>query len=279
MNATTMMKVTILAVSVGLLGHQAGTLAGSYEDLILSHNPTHYWRLGEAADTNAVNLANPGTNDGTYTGGFTLGEPGALFGDTDTALRLDGIDGYVAAGNLGNRPAQGTIEFWMNPAEIKSYPNAFSTSGAAGSNRGFRFEENGSGWFSVYAGDDTGDYQSHAFTNPPTIELLTAGQWYHVVLTWDDTDNNITGYLNGVEAFNHTHSETFVTTFPAVELGRGQRTSRAWDGLIDEVAMYSVALTEAQVEAHYLAHIPEPSTLVLAGIGLLALATRRRRRR
>jgi len=52
-------------------------------------------------------------------------------------------------------------------------------------------------------------------------------------------------------------------------------------GLIDEVALYDHALSAADVEAHFAAAfvpIPEPSTLMMALVGLISLAGFARRR-
>ena len=250
MNGTTMMKVTVLAVAVGLLG-ATGAVAGLYETTVLADGATHYWRLGELIGTNAENLANPGTDDGLYTGGFTLGEPGALNGSADTAVRFNGSTGLVDVGNLGARPPQGTIEFWINPDVVENYRNPFSTSGGggSGSNEGFRFEENTAEDFRVYVGPDGGaSYVAYTFTS--SAKRLNAAQWYHVALTWDDTANRLKGYLNGNNAFD-VAQPPLATSFPDVEIGRGFNPTRSWDGLVDEVAIYSTALGGSDVQLHY----------------------------
>jgi hypothetical protein len=54
-------------------------------------------------------------------------------------------------------------------------------------------------------------------------------------------------------------------------------TSTAFEGLIDEVAIYNKALTPAQVLAHYqAAAAPEPSGVMLAFVGLLSAMCYRR---
>src|SRR5437588_12014150 len=50
-----------------------------------------YWRLGESSGTTACDSY--GANAGTYQGGFTLGRVGAIAGDPDTAVELDGAGG------------------------------------------------------------------------------------------------------------------------------------------------------------------------------------------
>ena len=61
-----------------------------------------------------------------------LGQPSLILTDpTGRSLLFvqfpGGANDYVTAGNLGAQPASGTIEFWMSPSLISSYPNSFST--------------------------------------------------------------------------------------------------------------------------------------------------------
>src|SRR5436305_386267 len=53
-----------------------------------------YWRLGEATGTAACDAA--GGDNGTYSGGFTLGRPGAIASDANTAAAFNGSTGYVS---------------------------------------------------------------------------------------------------------------------------------------------------------------------------------------
>jgi signal peptidase len=56
----------------------------AYAEQVLADNPASYWRLGEAGGTSMADVT--GANPGTYTGGVTLGQPGALVGDSDPAV-------------------------------------------------------------------------------------------------------------------------------------------------------------------------------------------------
>lgn len=58
---------------------------GSFEDLILSHNPFMYFRHGEPSGTTAVNDGSG--SDGTYSGGYSLGNA-ALYAGGPTSLAI-----------------------------------------------------------------------------------------------------------------------------------------------------------------------------------------------
>jgi len=59
--------------------------------------------------------------------------------------------------------------------------------------------------------------------------------------------------------------------------GTSDAGTRPFDGLIDEFALYGTVLDATAVKAHYDAGVvPEPSTLTLCALGLLAYRRRRR---
>ena len=83
--------------------------------------------------------------------------------------------------------------------------------------------------------------------NDFTFELKT---WYHYVLVADGKDGKV--YVDG--EFIGSHPENF--TFPkfkeaAIYIGAGENPDRhkLEDGIIDEVVIYSKALTESEVKA------------------------------
>jgi hypothetical protein len=70
-----------------------------------------YWRLGESSGTTAMDAT--GQHNGTYTGGATLGAPGAILGDPDTSVSLDGSAGRIALPALGGS-SDWTIQGWTD---------------------------------------------------------------------------------------------------------------------------------------------------------------------
>jgi Concanavalin A-like lectin/glucanases superfamily/Domain of unknown function (DUF2341)/NHL repeat len=131
------------------------------------------------------------TNDSTANGnnGTNYGAVAAL-GKIDGGASFNGNSSYVDVGNLGIFPTQGTIEFWMQPSSLSSYPNAFTTN-YSGGNNGIRFEEDSSGDFAVVIGD--GSFNVYSLMTG----TLQANTWYHIALTWDTASSNAVGYVNG----------------------------------------------------------------------------------
>src|SRR4051794_28761591 len=75
-------------LSPSLLGLQAA----AYPDLVNADQPVGYWRLGDASGAaTAVNSGSLGASgNGIPINNVTFGVPGALNGDADTAINLDG---------------------------------------------------------------------------------------------------------------------------------------------------------------------------------------------
>jgi Concanavalin A-like lectin/glucanases superfamily len=71
----------------------------AYEATILSKKPVGYWRLGEKSGSrNALDTSTNG-HIGIYQGSVVFGESGAISGDLDSAIRLNGTDAYVEIPN------------------------------------------------------------------------------------------------------------------------------------------------------------------------------------
>jgi hypothetical protein len=112
---------------------------------------------------------------------------------------------------------------------------------------------------SITAGDNAG--LTFAANTSDKVELtgsvtLTHGAWYHVVATFDDAANVARLYVNGVEDVSGAWtSSIFYDPARGLRLAEQvkalNRGLRYLDGRLDEVAIYSRALTLAEIEAHY----------------------------
>src|SRR6266704_1952588 len=84
----------------------------TYPQTVLHDNPSFYWRLGETSGTTAQDRSGHGRT-GIYESGTTLGLPGAIAGDTNTAVGLDGRSrGYITSAKIIDNPQPFSIELW-----------------------------------------------------------------------------------------------------------------------------------------------------------------------
>ncbi len=112
----------------------------------------------------------------------------------------------------------------------------------------------------------TGSFQSANVVDgsPGNVPL---GEWIHVAATWDPgapstSDGAMTVYLNGVQAGQKTGLalETLFASSAPFMVGAQFDDAAQWnfEGRIDEVAVYSTALSAARVQAHYAAASAPP---------------------
>jgi len=98
-----------------MLAVTAGSAAASYSSVVLGDGPVGYWRFGGPPASTTMTDASPSGNTGAYLNGVTLGVPGALSNDPDTASSFDGFNdsGRVPDANSLDVGSTFTLEGWI----------------------------------------------------------------------------------------------------------------------------------------------------------------------
>jgi autotransporter-associated beta strand protein len=255
----------------------------AYATNILGLHPVGYWPLQE---TNAPAAATMETNYGTlgalgnaYYVGTNAAAAGVLggnvsFDQTPGALTASGDDdpavGFSGGNNLNetnsylfvpikspvldlNAPV--TYECWFNSTS-GGFADLLGNAGAPGDGSGqwggLRVSYNRGTSVQVYyyspgKGSATADLDSGA-------NSTTAGIWNYCVVTYDGTTLDI--YINGTLANSATitNAPNYWTPL-SIGCGRwdGAHETRAYQGLIDDVAVYTNVLSPTQITNHWLA--------------------------
>lgn len=243
----------------------------AYAQAVLNDNPIAYWRLDDApGSTTARDLT--GAHDGVYSGAVTLGQYRPFLRSApNDAARFTG--GSMRAESVDGLRDNFSVEFWIHPESRANYDQHI---GAESGWTQFLFHGGASGEVWVGTGCCGGDRRFSLGAN--TLEL---NKWQHFVFTFEeisDTQGLARFYKNATLLAEGTFLKGDAWT--AFEL-YGGADSFGLRGLVDEVAVYDYALTQAQILTHFGLAVPEPATLVLfsAGAAGLALASRRRRER
>jgi hypothetical protein len=227
-------------------GGGKGGAAPSYYSSVLADLPLGYWRLGEKSGTTAVNEI-VGV-DGMYEfPGLTLGEPGAIAGDDDTALACGGEGGRVVLNDsfdvAPNQPF--SIELWAKPLAIDLTYRFLISKRSEGIYEGYALfvqVEDGLQWVR-YGG---GRIESSLVVSEPLAENVFS----HVVVTSDGTDMSL--YVNGMlEALGTPSALSDTDSRFVIGANDARPSSNEFLGWLDEVAVYDHALSEQRVEAHY----------------------------
>lgn len=248
----------------------------SYATRILADGPIGYWRLGELPPgTTAADSSGAG-NNGAYSGGVILGQPG--FHDGDTAARFDGKTGRVVVPNSGSlNPANITMEAkvgWVGPnglqqrilekssyAELAQYSLSITEGGHV------RVEIRTTATPGV---PDLplcpGWAPSVAVVCAESTNLVSRGADVetHIVATFDGKRIRI--YLNGMFDSQKLADGNAGAISPkpppaaGSDLGIGNQAmrDRGFNGVIDEVALFDKPLTDDQVLAHYQSQLEQP---------------------
>jgi len=218
----------------------------SYSDTVLADSPVAYWRLG----TGATDLDDSSGNGHPFTKTGTVPEvAGLLTNDPNTARHLPGLNtDYYEAADHANfdflNTAAFSVEAWVQPQAVTAAYKRFIAHENVGVN-GFQMSCPSPN-FAFYR--TSASVAVGIEVNPGTI----VGRTWHVVGTYDST--NLRLYLNGVLAgapLGDTANMGAVTN--GVRTGINGVGPDYLDCILDEVAIYSTALTPARVLAHYVA--------------------------
>jgi len=231
------------AGNLGLSSANTFIIGTSYRSVILSDSPRAYWRLGETSGTAAADQM--GGNPGTYTGGVTLGQQGAIIGDTDAAARLDGVDDYVVVPDSAGLDITNavTVEAWVQRTKNAAFQVIVGKPGNGQS----KFE-NYALWFNTSNGVTAYFGNGTSYVAAGTNALDT--NWHHVVATYDNATARI--YVDGTQQGTATSTVQLTPNTQPLNLGRAQGTTAySLGGKLDEVAIYPTVLSAARIKAHY----------------------------
>jgi uncharacterized repeat protein (TIGR01451 family) len=191
--------------------------------------------LGTAADDIAA-----ANNNGTFTNGAVLNEPGALAGDSDRAARLDGVNDYVsipdaASLDIGDGPL--TLEAWVKRSTVNTGGISIFQKGASAVQFGFYLDN------TFLSKDNVGTVASS------TVAVSDTTTWHHLVVTKSGTASKL--YIDGIDRTGTVTNHTLVNTTSALILGAKNGTSEFLAAAIDEFAVYNAVLPVATVLDHH----------------------------
>jgi hypothetical protein len=229
--------------------------AADYRTLVMSDAPRAYWRLGETSGLVAADQTSNGIS-GSYLNGVALARPGAIAGDANTAVGLDGVNDTVRVTNAAplNASAAMSIEAWVRPAAL---PTASATIARKELQYLLRLSGTGAVTFRLWKGG------AIAEATTPSGAVGTGG-WAHVVATWDGATMRV--HVNGTVRASRALVGPADVNAQDLYLGSSYNSYDYYAGMIDEVAVYAGALSEARVDAHYAAAAaaPGPAVTLLA---------------
>jgi hypothetical protein len=239
-------------------------LSGGYAGLVTADAPLAYFRLNEPAGAPGVPVTVLDSSGNGYTGttvnDVTPNQPGGLAagGDSDPAMRFEGTNrGHIVLSPGFDDFSGGVaLEAWVYPTADSEWNRILSI-----------------GSWSFWGGaTDTisiGRYSwggpNELFFSTPTGGVTVPGglplnTWVHIVGS-QDASGAVALYVNGRLVASGTATGPIPGPVTRSTNFIGKSAQASWDGpfvgTVDEVAIYGHGLTDAQVQAHYLAGRPE----------------------
>ena len=241
-----------LTVSDGLL-----TAATSFELTVTATSAglVAAYAFNETSGTATVDGSGHGLT-GTLTNGATFGP-----GKNGNAVALDGVNDFVTLGNPAALQLTGSLSIsaWINASAFPSDDAAIVSKRSSGES-GFQLDttvDRGPRAIGFKISDASGG-SSVARYGATTLQLNT---WYHVAGVYNATARTLDVYLNG-----QLNNGVLLGTVPASQPNPGQNVNIGqrpgvpgtfnFRGKIDDVRLYSRALTQAEIQADMTTPVP-----------------------
>jgi hypothetical protein len=225
-----------------------------YAQTVITDAPVAYYRLDESSGAIAHDFMNG--NNGVYNS-VTLGATGYNPNDPDKAATFGpAINSYVGSipidfSTSGN--GLFSVEAWVK-GNAQTTDAGIITKGTGGGGEQFNLDTGNGGSahdFRFFVRDAAGGVHLANGTIAPN------GAWHHVVGVCNETAGYVALYVDGVSNASSTITagSGILSSANAVSVGSRQSGTTAYDaqfvGTLDEVAIYNVALTPAQISNHY----------------------------
>ncbi|MBT8088804.1 MAG: cadherin-like domain-containing protein, partial [Gammaproteobacteria bacterium] len=214
--------------------------------------PTAYWQLDEGAGTTTADAI--GNNDGTLVG-TSWGT-----GVSAAALDFNGSNDYVS---IADSPALdfsswpgATVALWAKPGQLNAANDQtlYGHWNAPGKFRTFQVLITVNNRWQCRSNHNNGSIDS--------TSVATLGEWTHVACAW--SPQGLTVYVDGVAEATDTavqgslDANSGLHTFGARE--KNGSMSRFFTGTLDEIQIYDLTLSDAEVFALYEAMAPGVNT-------------------
>lgn len=228
----------------------------AYSDSVISDAPVAYWRLGESSGSSTA-VDQMGVQNGVYGSSVVLGIGGVLVGDVAFAAGFDGTgSSYVSLASNAALNITGSaisIELWLN---VPNGPHSQYLYCAFTVNNGFALTlgfvgQNKLGYW---------DGQGSSVGGP----IVSDSNWHHLVAVASGT--SVTFYVDTVPDGPYTIISPSVTFTGSRYIGAFNSSSgQNVNGLMQELAVYNIALGIDRIAAHYLlgrpaGDIPTPAS-------------------
>ena len=165
-------------------------------------------------------------------------------------MTFDGINDYVDCG-LSNisLPTNITLSAWINQSTLSGYKNIITKEDSTGTGMDYGLTTSPNG--NLYFWFHNGSYKIHETS---TGVINNTNQWYNVVSVFDDVNNIVKMYVNGVEIYNQSETTSLLAHVNS-KLFIGWRNSflngQPFYGNISNTQIYNRALSQSEITQNF----------------------------
>lgn len=196
-----------------------------------------YWHMDEGTATTTYD-ASGNANTGTLTNGPTWQSGSSC--KAGTCLSFDGVNNYVQAPLVTTQTDNWTIMAWAKSNTTTGIGGVVQIGGPACA--GFSITRSSVNWYPLYP----------CVAWNPVIASVAVGEWIHLAVVREN--GVMRAYANGVQTVSGVTSVPLSPSGNYTEIGATERTSGGnylFNGAVDEVRIYSRALSAAEVLSQY----------------------------
>src|SRR6478735_4563038 len=164
----------------------------------------------------------------------------AATGKFGKALQFNGTNARVNVPNAASLQLSTgmTLEAWVNPSAVSSAWRDVIYKG----NDNYYLEATSTN----ASRPDAGMIAGGSYADAVGTSALAANTWTYLTETYDGSTLRL--YVNGTQVASVAHTGAIATSTNALQIGGDTIYSQYFAGLIDEVRIYNVALTAAQIQ-------------------------------
>lgn len=228
-------KRHVLAATVGKSGQ-------TYAQKVIADGASHYWRLNETSGLVAVDSI--GGANGTISGGVTLNQAGAT-NDGNKSMLFNGTTGQITTTTVSITPPA-TLELWIKlSGAVRTADDLLSA----------RFGANLGVQWVLYLDWGSGHPGASFYTGGlggigSLIFVPEDGNWHYLVVVIGSSRTQF--FQDGVDVSTAAAGVMSSSSGP-IGIGWDPANPHSMSGSIDEVAIYPLVLTPAQIASHFAA--------------------------
>ena len=195
----------------------------------------------DAANLMAYYALDGNVNDGSGNGynGVEVGSPTYGAGQEGQAIQLDGVEDYVEIADVGiSGAAARTIAGWAkaDQTDLFAWTDVFGFTGPSTNGGHFDIQAVGGGTYTTL-----GYYGLHCYGWERDLIPIDL-EWHHLAATYDGTAAS--WYADGRRIGT---ADIAVDTPETVNIGKRQDNTNLFPGMVDELRIYNVALSEEEI--------------------------------